>query len=375
MIRKPIVSSSASVTITRSKAPSIIKRLARSDRPQVETIIDSGAYSAWRLNKPIKLDEYCDYLLDNLDWMSHYVCLDVINPKSPEDAAAASYENLKYMRSRGLDPVPVFHVGESVEWLYRMLDLGSRYIGLSASSLVSRSQVDDWYALAWSHLVDDQGMPLAKCHAFGEGRFESLRKFPWMSGDSTSWIYTAERAGTMRLTDGRKVAMRNDGMHATNAPDIGQLDDVDIASLLAFAAEEGITDLSAFYDRSTDARALRLYMTAAFYRNQTARISEMCPISYVPTGLFNGGLNAHAKAISDPYKIDELSFYLVIGGNALAYAACAYAKHHRILVSYFHINSMAHNKGLSDYVYDPLTTANSFPAYAEYSKILEKYIK
>jgi hypothetical protein len=42
-----------------------------------------------------------------------------------------SYENCYYMRSQGLDPVPVFHAGEDYCWLERYLQRGCTDIGLA----------------------------------------------------------------------------------------------------------------------------------------------------------------------------------------------------------------------------------------------------
>ncbi len=35
------------------------------------------------------------------------------------------------MRSRGLNPIPVYHLGENISWLRKYIDEGCDYIGLS----------------------------------------------------------------------------------------------------------------------------------------------------------------------------------------------------------------------------------------------------
>ena len=354
-----------------SSSPTVPKHAGPSSN-KVSVILDSGAYSAWKLGKPVILSEYCAYLKNNLDWISHYVNLDVINPKDPEAAAAASFANLLEMRKAGLDPVPVFHVGEDVSWLYRMLDLGCRYIGLSASSLVSRGQCDDWYALAWSHLVDNAGLPLVRAHAFGEGRYESLRKFPWASADSTSWIYTAERTGVLRLTCGRRIGMRNDKHSVNNAPDVEDLDALNHAEFVRLAEEAGIKDVSVFEKRDREAGVLRLYMTSFFYRKQTERINKLCPISSPISGFFGG--NAHALSICSPIHLPELEFSLVIDNNLAAYPACAYNKQRHVLASYFYVKTTGHHNVLRSFVRDPIATVHNTPIMQPSAEILRRHL-
>jgi hypothetical protein len=339
--------------------------------PVVKIILDSGAYSVWKLGKQINLPEYCDYIDRNRDWIAHYVNLDVINPGNPEAAAAASFENLVYMRSRGLDPMPVFHVGEDISWLYKMLDLGCRHIGLSASSLVSRNQVDDWYAHAWSYLVNSDGLPLVRVHAFGEARYKSLVKFPWASADSASWIYEAERAATMLLEDGRKVNMRRDGISLANAQYVGAMDDLDRGALNTLAATVGLKDLSLLDRCDTDSRALRLFIAALFYKAQVERINKKCPIRFHPPGFIKNVPRTDLSVIHLP----EMEFYLVCGTNPLALAAIAFLGYRHVLASFFVIKQLKSSGYSSGYAADPISAIRADKSYAQYLVILEKYLE
>src|SRR5204862_8282076 len=97
--------------------------------------------------------------------------LDHIDPDDPDTAARISFENFMEMRELGLSPVPVFHIGEKIEWLLRYLDLGCPYVGLGSAKGDAKF---DFYAAAWEHLTDGSGMPLVKVHAFGESTIEGL---------------------------------------------------------------------------------------------------------------------------------------------------------------------------------------------------------
>lgn len=73
---------------------------------QSQIIIDSGAFTAWKANKPIHIDDYCKFI-ESLPFKPfRYFALDVIgDPKG-------TLENYEIMLKRGFNPVPVFTRGE-----------------------------------------------------------------------------------------------------------------------------------------------------------------------------------------------------------------------------------------------------------------------
>lgn len=86
-----------------------------------EHLIDSGAYEAWTSGIAIDREAYCQFALQNRDLAPNVVIvsLDHIDPDDPGESARISFENFEYLRSRGLDPMPVVHVGESLDCLRR----------------------------------------------------------------------------------------------------------------------------------------------------------------------------------------------------------------------------------------------------------------
>jgi len=74
----------------------------------IDFFLDSGAFTAWRSGKPIALDDYCRFLDKCPVNPWRYVMLDVIY--KPE----ATLENLRLMRTRGFNPVPVFTPGQAL---------------------------------------------------------------------------------------------------------------------------------------------------------------------------------------------------------------------------------------------------------------------
>jgi hypothetical protein len=79
-------------------------------------MVDSGAYTESTRGIDIDIDHYCDRLIAN-PWIKTYANLDKINPDLPEEGATVSYQNFKYMRERGLDPMPVYHDRENISHL------------------------------------------------------------------------------------------------------------------------------------------------------------------------------------------------------------------------------------------------------------------
>ena len=314
-----------------------------SNLPHYDMILDSGAYSAWKLKKPIDVKEYTRYAKANADMYSTIVNLDVIGPNDPETAAAASFENLKYMMAQGLDVMPVYHARENKDWLHRMLDLGCRKIGLSASSLVQRNQVDDWYSMAWGELVDSKGLPLVKAHAFGESRFASLAPFPWYSADSASWIIQAEVSGktVVKMENGRSTTfgVRHDKLHTKSSPDIDSLDENEVVAFNEFIQDTGMT-MDFFREPGPIGAMARLWALARIYIETETRVRKLCPIRHTGHGLFNRPKAYAAIAKWPTIHIPDFKFHLVCNINPRTWLPIIKTGHRRLLVSYFYTEQM-----------------------------------
>jgi hypothetical protein len=334
-------------------------------RPQIDMMLDSGAYSAWKLGKPIDRVRYCDYLLDNSDWARTIVALDVINPNDPEAAAAASYDNWIYMNGRGIKSIPVFHARESLDWLDRYLDAGCDYIGISASSLRGGSKADDWYAMVWDHLADQSGWPTVKTHAFGEGRERALIRFPWYSADSTSWVYVSQRNAQIHVGD-RMVSARNDGASNRSQQNVGTLDDADMAAFHELLANSGVRP-DAMELLGRDAVTIRTYLAACHYLHMLFRVDLACPIRHRSSYIYYKFRNAPRV------EIPNLKFYLVAGNNASAWSALVHAEHYAVLNSYYYIDKSAHFRSIRDFVLDPIATCDQVEPMRTSMQILKDY--
>jgi len=336
-------------------------------------ILDSGAYSAWRMKTPIDIDKYCDFLLENAYWLDYYVNLDVIAPQDPDFAAAESFKNFLHMRKRGLNPIPVFHVRETFDWLYRILDTGCDYIGLSASSLVGRGGVNDWYAKAWSQLVTADGLPVVKAHAFGEGRYNSLVYFPWYSADTASWIYQGQRAANIRVGDSRNVNVRkNLATSAKNNPHVDILEPLDKIALDRLCEKAGIIP-SDLKKGGRVGYQLTTLLTLMYYKEIEDRVNARTPIKAAPSGLIQKAFYRDCPPVSIP----KFNFHFVVGGNVSAITAVVWLKIENVLISYYDLSER--RPGLvelvRDTVIEPEEAVIKHQFLYNYWKILQDHVR
>jgi hypothetical protein len=347
-------------------------------KPKV--MMDSGAYSAWTMKKEIDVGKYCDFLLENGDWIDRYIALDVIIPDDTDMAAAKGFENYKYMRRRGLNPMPVFHQGEDIRYLYMYRDEGADYIGLAATSLAQKQQIDFWYEIAWTHLVNKDGMPLIRVHAFGDTRERALRAFPWASCDSASWAYGAQVHATFNIESGYDrsygkqsrlaLSQRNDFrsnplMRDVTSFDVGERDriseylqkyGVDFDTIDRRALDGSGQGRAMRYDpqqRKTFAWALmvRTYLMMLYYKELEARIKALFPNPYHPRIGFAeraAGFSLPDTPTDPNYK--QFDLYFAVAGNYTAFPVMRAINHEYMLPSYFYMKTVWQTKA---YVADP----------------------
>lgn len=155
-----------------------------------DIFLDSGAFSAYTLKKPINLDEYIRYIQKYN--IKYYASLDVIG--DPQK----THDNLIYMQKKGLNPIPTFHMGEPIEWLDKILD--SEYIALGG--MVKSEGIEDWLDKVFNYIYKKRSD--IKIHGFGLTNPNMILKYPWYSVDSSSW------AGCVRFA---RFSWWNNGRH------------------------------------------------------------------------------------------------------------------------------------------------------------------
>lgn len=163
---------------------------------KVDLMLDSGAYSAWQKRETLDVYEYIKYIEKHRDYVKYIVNLDVIpgvrgkpnSIKDVEESARRGYENYLIMKKAGINVMPVYHMGEHIDWLKRMLDDGADYIGISPANDRTTKQKRVWLTETFGYLCGSKGYPEVKTHGFGVTSVPLISEFPYYSVDSVSWI-------------------------------------------------------------------------------------------------------------------------------------------------------------------------------------------
>jgi len=184
--------------------------LTKNNRGKI--LLDSGAFSAWNKGDKINIDDYiayihsCQKICDSSNKELFVVNLDVIpgkvgetselnrisNKKGhaiKEGAAEQGLENMKILLSNGIKPIHVFHQGEDLKWLDKMVEYID-YVGISPANDVSNKEKLKWIELVFNYLYSN-GMEKIKTHGFAVFGYDVIRKFPWESCDASSPIKLA----------------------------------------------------------------------------------------------------------------------------------------------------------------------------------------
>lgn len=162
-----------------------------------EVMLDSGAFSAWNSGKDVSRVQLADFILQMRDRFPtarvHPVNLDVIPGQQGEtitkvqveESAEKGWENYLYFKSRGIEPIHVFHEGEHFKWLDLFIKEVD-YIGVSPCNDSALPGKMEWLAEAFHHIPEGK-----KTHGFAVTSLRLMKEFPWHSVDSASWAIGA----------------------------------------------------------------------------------------------------------------------------------------------------------------------------------------
>ncbi len=160
-------------------------------RDGAKVFLDSGAFSAFTLGKEIDLNAYCDYIKANADIIEFASVLDGIGDP------LKTYQNQVLMEQQGTRPLPCFHFGEDeryLEWYVQNYDF------ITLGGMVPHSTAENklWLDRIWpKYLCHPDGSPKIKVHGFGMTSIPLMKRYPWYSVDSSSWVQVAFRGGVI----------------------------------------------------------------------------------------------------------------------------------------------------------------------------------
>ena len=224
-------------------------------------MLDSGAFSAHSRGIDIDLQEYADFVVKHSDAFNTVVNLDVIpgkpgtglnrDPKEAERAAEASWRNwvdlTAALKSTGIVPIPVYHLGENRKWLTRMMD-ETGYIAIGGSRHGTSQDRIAWLDSLMPALTDDQGYPSRKFHGLAATSLEIMSRYPFYSVDSTSWLQTGLR-GAILIPRGvlgpreREIVFSDDprALHNRTADHFRSLGRVEREPVVRYLASKNMT--------------------------------------------------------------------------------------------------------------------------------------
>jgi ParB/RepB/Spo0J family partition protein len=140
---------------------------------KINAFLDSG------IGKNINVDEYCDFI--KINGIQLYANKDIMG--DPEQ----TLRNQRYMESRGLHPLPVFHAEDVLKneknWKY-LVDYAKdpKYDVICIAGSKDNNQITFWTKV----FNTCKGK---KIHAFGVGSVRILTSFPFYSTDIRDWFH------------------------------------------------------------------------------------------------------------------------------------------------------------------------------------------
>lgn len=151
--------------------------------------LDSGAFSAFSQGVEINIKDYIAFIKEHEPFLEVYANLDVIgDPK-------ATLDNQHIMEKAGLKPLPCFHYGEPISYLEHYIK-NYDYVALGGMVPISTGDLLVWLDdLYHKYICGADGLPKVKIHGFGLTSFKLMKRYPWYSVDSTSWVMTGRMGG------------------------------------------------------------------------------------------------------------------------------------------------------------------------------------
>lgn len=144
--------------------------------------LDSGAFSAYTQGVTIDLVEYCNFIKQNADIIDVASVLDAVGDP------LQTYQNQQAMEAQGVKALPCFHYGEDERYLQHYVE-NYEYITLGGMVPISTPNLLLWLDRIWEkYLCDGNGRPRLKVHGFGLTTIKLMKRYPWFSVDSSSWV-------------------------------------------------------------------------------------------------------------------------------------------------------------------------------------------
>lgn len=181
--------------------------MIRKDKRQV--FLDSGAFSMWSLGAKVDIKAYCRYIQKNEDIVRKDDGVLLASVMDAIGDAEGTLRNQQEMERLGVQPLPCFHFGEDPKYLEHYI---SKYKYITLGGMVAQEtwQLELWLDEIWEkYLVDGAGRAKVKVHGFGLTTPKLMRRYPWHSVDSSSWVQQAKVGIVLLLPEAKGVDVSN----------------------------------------------------------------------------------------------------------------------------------------------------------------------
>lgn len=174
------------------KGPALTGKHGRElERPVVRW--GEGDFSFYDLRPGTEFRKYCDSYAGLMKKVLPYgvMCanVDVISH------AELTWEVQQYFeQEHGVIPIPVVHYGTSMKWIDHYMSRGHTLIAVSGlGHQYRREEYMNWADILFCHVCPESNgyKPTVRIHGFAMTSWKLLRRYPWWSVDSASWIKVA----------------------------------------------------------------------------------------------------------------------------------------------------------------------------------------
>jgi hypothetical protein len=160
--------------------------------------LDSGAFTMFTQGVKVDLRAYANFINKYRKLFHVASNLGIIGRGKEKE----NYQNQKILESYGATVSPVHHARDRDKWLVKYLEEGYDYVFLGGMVPETTQYLEKWLDRIWDlYLTDKNGLPLVKVHGFGLITERLMRRYPWYSVDSTSWLALATKGDIMILID------------------------------------------------------------------------------------------------------------------------------------------------------------------------------
>ena len=178
------------------------------ETPGVKTILDSGAFSAWKTGTQINVDDFFQeasyHDAGKLLW-DEVASLDVIGDHKASLDNAFSMRDFFLFLGLGHKCLPTFHYGEPWELLSIYKEKFDNRVALGGIATgLSSTQKMKWLGQCFARAYP------CKFHGFGVGAKDVLIEYPFVSADTASWG-AVHMYGRSQAVPGLKIPKLGDG--------------------------------------------------------------------------------------------------------------------------------------------------------------------